>query len=195
LYDDTECEVETALQLGARALMLPGVRAPEDVAAFVRLVRGRAIVSILIELAPAVLRIREILKTPGLDEVMIGLNDLHLQMGAANHFEVLVSPLVEMLAAETHKRGLPLAIGGVGRVGDDRLPIPADLIYAQYPRLGATGAWVARSFDHGSESVPPYGVELRRLRDRLTWWAEASPETLEDARADLVRRASAWRRT
>jgi hypothetical protein len=116
-------------------------------------------------------------------------------MGAANHFEVLASPLAEMLAAETHKRGLPLAIGGVGRVGDDRLPIPADLVYAQYPRLGATGAWVARSFDHDSESLPCYDVELRRLRDRLTFWAAAPAEDLENARAELAQRASAWRRT
>ena len=192
LHSETCVEVETALQLGARVLMLPGVRAAEDVAAFVGFVRRRAVVSILIELAPAVVRIREILETPGIDEVMIGLNDLHLQMGAANHFEMLVSPLVEMLAAETRRRGLPLAIGGVGRAADDRLPIPADLVYAQYPRLGATGAWIARSFDRDSDILPDYEVEVRLLRDRLSQWAESTPDQLERARAELARKASEW---
>ena len=192
LHSETRVEVETALQLGAQVLMLPGVCAPEDVAAFVGFVRRRALVSILIELAPAVVRIREILETPGIDEVMIGLNDLHLQMGVANHFELLVSPLVDMLAAETHRRGLPLAIGGVGRAADDRLPIPADLVYAQYPRLGATGAWIARSFDRDSAALPDYEAEVRLLRDRLSHWAESTPRKLEKARAELARRASEW---
>jgi citrate lyase beta subunit len=192
LHSETASEVETALQLGARVLMLPGVRTPEDVATFTALVRGRAIVSILIELAPAVVRIRDILEMRGIDEVMIGLNDLHLQMGVANHFEVMASPLLDMLAAETRRRGLPLAIGGVGRAGDDGLPIPADLVYAQYPRLGATGAWIARSFDRDSGAVPNYDAELALLRDRLTKWAESSAEELEGARADLASRAARW---
>ena len=102
--------------------------------------------SVLVEMAPAVVRIREILDVPGIDEVMIGLNDLHLQMGVANHFEVLASPLIDMLASEVLRKGLPLAIGGVGRAGDTALPVPADLVFAQFPRLRASGAWLARSF-------------------------------------------------
>ena len=194
LHEETASEVEAAVSSGARVLMLPGVRTQEDVVTFVRMVRGRATVSILIELAPAVLRIRDILQTPGIDEVMIGLNDLHLQMGAANHFEVLASPLLDMLAAETHRRGVPLSIGGIGRAGDDNLPIPADLVYAQYPRLGATGAWIARSFEGSSADKPNYAAELRLVRERLTQWSESSPEALEEARFELARLASAWRR-
>jgi citrate lyase beta subunit len=193
LHDGTAAEVETALRLGARVLMLPGIRTSADVQHFVRLVAGRATVSILIELAPAVVRIREILQTPGVDEVMLGLNDLHLQLGAANHFEVLASPVVDMLASETRRRGLPLMIGGLGRPDDPRLPIPADLVCAQYPRLGATGAWIARSFED-ADGPPDYAAEVSRLRERLSQWASSSPEALEEARAELARRAAVWMR-
>jgi HpcH/HpaI aldolase/citrate lyase family len=127
-------------------LMLPFFRTPEEVDTFARLVRGRAKVMILVETAASVVRIRQILSVSGIDEVMFGLNDLHLQLDVSNHFEVFASPLLDGLASEVQAVGLPLSIGGVARVDDTDLPIPPDLVYAQFPRLGATGAWIARSF-------------------------------------------------
>jgi hypothetical protein len=176
-------------------LMLPSFRTAEEVEVFVNLVRRRALVTILVELAPAVTRIREILAVPGIDEVMFGLNDLHLQLGVSNHFEVLASPLVDMLAAETRRKGLPFGIGGVARAGDTSLPVPADLVYAQYPRLGATGAWIARSFFRDLPPREQLKEEILGVRRRLDEWSEASPEALEQARDELARSAAEWRRT
>jgi hypothetical protein len=193
IHAGTEAEIETALELGAKALMLPSFRTAGEAATFVRAVRGRARASILVEMAPAVVRNREILDVPGVDEVMIGLNDLHLQCAVANHFEVLASPLLDMLAAEVLRKGLPLAIGGVGRVGDTAMPIPTDLVYAQYPRLGATGAWVARSFTDAVLSPDGLQAAILALRKRLNEWAAAPIEDLERARVELARCAARWR--
>lgn len=193
IHAGTEAEIETALELGAKVLMLPSFRTAGEAATFVRAVRSRARASILVEMAPAVVRIREILDVPGIDEVMIGLNDLHLQCGVANHFEVLASPLIDMLAAEVLRKGLPLAIGGVGRAGDTAMPIPTDLVYAQYPRLGATGAWIARSFADSELSPDEFQAVILALRKRLNHWAAAPIEDLERARAELARHAALWR--
>ncbi len=194
IHPGTEAEIETALELGARVLMLPAFSTAGEVDIFLRAIRRRAYSIVLLEMAPAVVRIREILEVPGIDEVMLGLNDLRLQMGVANHFEVLASPLTDMLAHEVHRKGLPLSIGGVARVGDRRMPVPTDLVHAQYPRLGATGAWIARSF---TKSVPPADLSeaILALRKRLSEWDAASPEQLESARAELARCAAEWRRT
>lgn len=145
----------------------------------------------MVELAPAAVRIRELLAIPGIDEVMIGLNDLHLQLGVANGFELLASPLIDMLAAEVRRKGLPLAIGGVGRIDDESLPIPPDLVLAQYPRLDATGAWISRSFVNGSP-VDAFPAAIVALRQRLDHWAATAPENLEAARAELARHAADW---
>jgi hypothetical protein len=194
IHAGTQAEIETALELGAQVLMLPAFRTAEEAGIFSRTIAGRARVQVLVEMAPAAVRIREILEVPGIDEVMIGLNDLRLQMGVANHFEMLASPLVDMLAAEVHKKGLPLAVGGVGRVDDRSMPVPTDLVHAQLPRLGATGAWLARVFTDG---VPPgwdFTEAIASLRSRLSEWAAKSPEELEQARAELARHAVDWRR-
>lgn len=194
IHEGTAVEIEAALGLGARALMLPSFHTAEEVATFVRAVGGRACLTILVETAPAVTRIHEILAVRGVDEVMIGLNDLHLQLKVANHFEVLASPVMDMLAGEVRRRGLRLSVGGVGRADDGGLPVPSDLVYAQYPRLGATGAWIARSF-LTAESPKTLRERIQAARQRLSEWSEATPEAWENAREELARRAREWKRT
>jgi citrate lyase beta subunit len=191
VHDGIEAEVEIAVAARASVLMLPRFSDPDEVARFVGAVRGRARVVILVEQAAAVARIREILAVPGVDEVMLGLNDLRLQFGVANHFEMLTSPVVDMLADQVRDCGLPLAIGGVGRVGDQSVPIPVDLVLAQYPRLGASGAWLSRSFCRAT-AASEFTGGVRALRDRLSEWAHASPRQLERARKELAALAAAW---
>ncbi|MCX7364128.1 MAG: aldolase/citrate lyase family protein [Alphaproteobacteria bacterium] len=186
-------EVETALAHGAEVLMLPQFKTPREVATFVGLVRGRAQVMLLMETAAALTRIRHVLAVPGIDEVMFGLNDLRLALGVVNHFEVLASPLIDAVAAEVRRKGLPLGIGGVGRVDDSAMPVPANLVHAQYPRLDATGAWVARSFFNGAPAGFSFGAAIVELRQRLDRWAVASPDELERARTELATCAAEWR--
>jgi len=186
-------EIEAALDLGAEVLMLPFFRSADEVGAFADAVRGRSRTVILLETASAVLRVRSVLAIGGIEEVMIGLNDLRLQFGAANPFEVLGSPLVDFLAAEIHRVGRPLAIGGIGRVDDNFLPVPSDLIYAQYPRLDATGAWIARSFFPKRSAEWSFTDAIKACRQRLSDWARASDAAHEHARNELVRRAADWK--
>jgi citrate lyase beta subunit len=185
----TPREIETALQCGAEVLMLPFFRAASEVERFVRLTDGRAHTVILIETAPAVLRVREVLAVSGIGEVMLGLNDLRLQFGVRSHFEVLASPLADMLAGEVRRAGLPLAVGGVARADDVGLPVAPDLVYAQFPRLGATGAWLARSFLRDLPAGWQFAPAVKAVRRRLGHWAGASAAELERARADLARQA------
>lgn len=185
----TPHEVEAALDAGARVLMLPFFRTAGEVDRFARLVHGRAHVMILAETASALVRIREILAVPGIDEVMVGLNDLRLELRVQNHFEVLASPLLDAVAREVRAAGVAFSVGGVARPDDQSLPVAPDLVLAQFPRLEATGAWISRSF---FRDMPP-GWDLRTaiasVRRRLTEWASASPEALERARRQLAERA------
>jgi hypothetical protein len=190
---NTSAEIEAALGLGAEVLMLPYFQTPEEIRTFVDAVRGRSRTVILLETAGAVVRVRAILAIAGIDEVMIGLNDLRLQFGATNHFEVLGSPLVDFLSAEVRRSGRALAIGGIGRVDDDELPIPSDLVYAQYPRLGATGAWIARSFFRDLPPAWNLADAIQASRQCLNDWSMASVAALEEARNELVRHAAAWK--
>jgi hypothetical protein len=192
LNDGSAGEVETALSCGAQSLMLPFFRTVEEVARFVGLVRGRAEVMILIETGAALVRIRDVLAVRGIDEPMIGLNDLRLSLGVENHFEVLASPLIDAACAELRRTGRPFSLGGIGRTGDAGLPIPPDLVHAQFPRLGATGALMARGFTSGL-GAGDLAPAVSSLREALSAWAGRDGAALEAARAELARRAAAWR--
>jgi len=193
LHSGTPQEVEQALRLGATAIMLPFFRAATEAEAFIETVRGRAKVLLLVETATAALRIREIAALPGIDEIMIGLNDLRLEFRVPSHFEVLASPMMDMLAREVRSADVKLGIGALARADSRGLPVPADLVVAQYPRLGATSAWIARSFFAAGQPPMPLGRALDDLRARLSHWAAVEPAVLARARDEMLAASRAIR--
>lgn len=172
---------------GARVLMLPMVATAAEAGRFVALVRGRARVVLLVETAAALAAVADLAAVPGVEEIHVGLNDLALSLGLASRWQVLAGDRLQDAARAVHAAGRRFGFGGIGGVLDDALPIPADLIYAEYARVGATAALVARAFPTAGD----LGFEIGRARARLASWRTAGPEALAAAHADLARRAAA----
>lgn len=126
----------------------------------------------------------------GVEEIHVGLNDLSIDRGLSNRLSVLVSPVMDRIAQTARAAGLRVGLGGLGRAGDEALPVPSDLVYAQHTRLGASGALIARSFFSYPMSEAEFAEEIRRLRARLEEWAKASPQALEAANTELKRRVA-----
>ena len=78
-----------------------------------RLVDGRASVVLLLETAAAVVRLHEILAVAGIDEVIVGLNDLHLSSCVSNPFELVASDMMTMISDVVRARGLRFGFGGL----------------------------------------------------------------------------------
>jgi citrate lyase beta subunit len=194
----TPDEIERVIGHGVRVLMLPMFTTAGEVERFVSLVRGRATTVLLLENKTAAERIGEIVRVPGVDEVHVGINDLTLSLGQpnANRFAVLAADLMKSVADTVRAAGLRFGVGGIGRAMQNDQKIPSDLIYAQYPRLGATAALIARSFfaPGEGESAVDMNREIRQARERLAWWADRTPDELEDARLRLLEKAggSTW---
>lgn len=140
----TAMEVEKAIAYGADILMLPMVMDHHDVETYVELVAGRAKVCIMIETAAAMARLDKILAVPGVDELFIGLNDLHISMGLTFMFELLSDGLVEYIANKCNKAGVPFGFGGIARIGEGMLP--SDNILGEHVRLGSTSVILSRTF-------------------------------------------------
>ena len=103
---------------------------------------------LLLENKTAAERIEEIVRVAGVDDLHVGINDLTLSLGRpnANRFAVMATDLMKRIADAVIAAGLRFGVGGIGRAMNNDQVIPGDLIYAQYPRLGATAALIARSF-------------------------------------------------
>jgi HpcH/HpaI aldolase/citrate lyase family protein len=190
LHDGTPAQVERVLAAGAEVLMLPMFRSAAEVERFVELVGARARVVLLLETPEAVECVREIVAVKGVDEIHLGLNDLTLALGLPNRFMLLASTLAARVAAAVTGAGLRFGAGGIGRAGDDSLPIPADLVYAQYARLGASAALISRSFVGPDAAAVDLAREVERSRARMAEWRTRDPAELEAARLELTARAA-----
>lgn len=140
----TKDEVEKAIAYGADVLMLPMVLSPSDVQQYVGYVKGRAKVCAMVETAQSLARIDEILSVDGVDEIFIGLNDLHISMGLSFMFELLSGGLVEYAANKCKQKNMPFGFGGIARIGDGTLS--AERILAEHVRLGSSSVILSRTF-------------------------------------------------
>lgn len=140
----SQAEIDKAIAYGADVLMLPMVMDHHDVEQYVGMVGGRVKVCIMIETAAAMARLDKILAVPGVDELFIGLNDLHITMGLTFMFELLSGGLVEYIANKCNAVGMPFGFGGIARIGEGDLP--SDNILGEHVRLGSTSVILSRTF-------------------------------------------------
>ena len=189
LGPDSRDQVERVLRQGVQVMMVPMVEDPAALADLAAAVAGRARIVALIETAAGVDRVGELAALPGVDELHLGINDLSFSLGLENRFAVLTHDASAAVADAARAAQKPLGIGGIGRAHDDRLPVPADLVYAQLPRLGATATLLGRSFLRGARGDLAASVSAARCR--LDEWWSAGPAAWEAARLELARRTRA----
>ena len=183
----TQLEVEKAINYGADILMLPMTMDHHDAEQYVEYVNGRAKVCIMIETAAAMARIDKIMDVPGVDELFIGLNDLHISMGLTFMFELLSDGLVEYMADKCNKRGMPFGFGGIARIGEGMLS--SDSILGEHVRLGSGSVILSRTFkgEVGAEKTSkPIDLkeEVDKVRNKIV---EIESWTKEDHAINNVR--------
>lgn len=144
IYEGSKKEIDSVIQQGADVVMLPFFKTPEEVKTFIQFVNKRAKVCLLCETPEAVEKIDEILELKGIDEIHIGLNDLHLGYKMKFMFQLLADGTVEMLCNKFKKAGIEYGFGGIARVGTGDLS--AEKIIREHYRLGSTMVILSRSF-------------------------------------------------
>lgn len=193
LNPDTPRQVEEVTDCGVDVLMLPMVATAEEAERFVSIVGDRAIVVLLVERIDAVERLEELVAVDGVDEIHLGLNDLALSLGLPNRWLVLAGDLAERAGGIVRGAGLRFGLGGIGRPGDRSLPIPSDLVYAEYARTGARAALISRSFMTDAAGSLSNEV-LRARRELVAWQCRPSLElaAAHDELARFARGSEAW---
>lgn len=144
IYKDSAYEIDTIINNGADVVMLPYFKTVNEVAKFIDYVNGRAKVCLLLETAEAVEKLDAILELNGIDEIHIGLNDLHLAYKMNFMFELLADGTVERLSDKIKSKGIPFGFGGIAKLGAGILP--AEAVIKEHYRLGSSMAILSRSF-------------------------------------------------
>lgn len=142
--EDSVNEIEKVITAGADIIMLPMWKTISEVESFLDVVRGRVKTTLLLETKEAVDIIDQILDIPLVDEIHIGLNDLHLSYELTFMFELLSNGVVEKLCQKFKTKGIQYGFGGIARIGEGELP--AERILMEHYRLGSTRVILSRSF-------------------------------------------------
>ena len=179
LNEGTAEEVDAALAEGADLLMLPMFHRAAQLREFAQLVNSRAPVVALLETAAALDTLDEWIATPGLHEVFVGLNDLHLSLGLRFMFEPLAEGLVDRVAEAARAEELRFGFGGIARLDEGLLP--GRDVLAEHLRLGSRAVILSRTFHRPGEDEAPdrFEREVRALRDAEAELARRTPDQVQ----------------
>jgi hypothetical protein len=188
LHPGSRDEVEAVLEQGADCVMLPMFSRADELRAFAALVAGRAPIVALVETVGAVDTVQEWAGTPGLQEIYVGLNDLHLSLGRRFMFEPLAEGTVERVARVAHAHGLRFGFGGIARLDEGLLP--GRDVLGEHLRLGSGAVILSRTF-HREDADTVFEDEVALLRDAEAQLQQRSPAQVQ---ADAQRVAATIRR-
>lgn len=183
LHAGTAAEVDAVLSEGADLLMLPMFSEAHELRSFCDVVSGRAPVVALLETAGAFESLPMWMTTPGLDEVFVGLNDLHLSLGLRFMFEPLALGLLDSVARLVRAQGLHLGFGGIARLDEGLLP--GRDVLAEHLRLGSRAVILSRTF-HASAGATPFESEVAALREAERTLSTRTPNEVEADRQRIA---------
>ena len=160
----SQAEVDAVLARGADMIMLPMYSHAEELRKFADIVAGRAPIVALLETSEALYTLDDWIDTPGIYEVFVGLNDLHLSLGCSFMFEPLLLGHVDRVATACKVRGLRFGFGGIARM--DEGVLPGRDVLAEHVRLGSGAVILSRTFNRagaqpGEKSFEQAVAELR----------------------------------
>lgn len=190
-------QVDAVVAAGADVVMLPYFTTAEEVRAFVDAVAGRATAQLLLETAAALARVDTIVAVQGVDEVHVGLNDLHRSLGLSFMYEILAGGLIDHVAEHVRACGRPVRFGfGGGALLDAKHPVaPADVL-REHVRVGSSMIILSRTFTGDATTVQALKArvdlsrEIIRIREVL---AAARARTPAEADRDRLRiRSAIW---
>lgn len=193
-YCSSKEEIDNVIEAGAEIVMLPMFKTPKEVEQFVEYVDGRARVLLLCETREAAEKIDEIMSVQGIDEMYVGLNDLHLSYGQKFMFQPLCDGKMDRLAEKIKAKGLPFGFGGIARVGFGMLP--AEYIIGEHYRLGSTAAILSRGFCNmnmveNPEDVRDLFIEgVKDIRKREKECESFTKEQFANNHDEVVKRVS-----
>ena len=164
IYEKSNEEIDSVIKAGADIVMLPYFKTSDEVRRFLEYVNQRARTCLLIETPEAVEHLEEIISLPGIDEVHIGLNDLHLGYKLDFMFELLTNGTVEKIIDRIKPYGIPYGFGGIAAIGKGI--VPSEYIIGEHYRLGSGMAILSRSFcDISSFELYPKDTRLEIVNE------------------------------
>ncbi|MGE0754101.1 MAG: aldolase/citrate lyase family protein [Alphaproteobacteria bacterium] len=179
-HEGSHAEIDHAIKYGADMIMLPMITGMQQVHACAKAIAGRAIFLPLVETSYSMHHIGDIAAMQEVQELYIGLNDLHLSLGQDFLFEPLADGSVEKMAVIIKQQGKAFGFGGIAIMGSGELP--AEKILGEHERLGSTRVILSSRFCKDINIEDPQGrkkriqAALERMQQQYTTLARRNAD-------------------
>ena len=144
IYHNSKIEIDKCIDDGADIIMLPMFKTNGEVSKFLNLIDNRVKSCLLLETKEAFEDLDNILNIDGIDEIHIGLNDLHLSLNMSFIFEPLVNGVVETIINKIKSKGIAYGFGGISTIDGGK--IPGKMILFEHVRLNSEMVILSRDF-------------------------------------------------
>lgn len=184
-------EIDDVIDAGADIIMLPMWKSVTEVQNFIDAVDGRVLTTLLLETKEAEMCLEEVLRIKGIDEIHIGLNDLHLSYNSNFMFELLINGVVERIIDKIKKYNIPYGFGGISHLGDG--VIPAEMIIIEHYHLGSTRAILSRGFCNQNNPINQVEKELKNNMKALREFESSiSSKSFDENKKELKLRINSF---
>jgi hypothetical protein len=184
-HRESAAEIEAVLAQKVDLVMLPMATLPTEVREFASTLKGRVPGVVLLETEHALGCLEEWIDTPGLSEVYLGLNDLHIALGLRFMFEPLASGIVDRVAVAARQHGLRFGFGGIARLDEGLLP--GRDVLAEHQRVASQAVILSRTF-HRSGGQASLEGEVAALREAEVVLARRTPHQVDADRLRIAQR-------
>ena len=187
----SEYEINSVIDAGADLVMLPMYRSIAEIEKFLKIINGRVKTQLLAETPEACGIMKEAVSFPEVDEIHIGLNDLHLAYHKKFMFELLADGTVDKISNDIKNSQKPFGFGGIARIGYGILP--AEYIIKEHYRIGSTRAILSRSFCNADKVKNAYEIkdifekEILKIRNMEKAVLNLSETEFEKNRLEVIR--------
>jgi len=194
IHNNSYIEISEVINAGAEILMLPMFKYKEEVEYFIDIVGNKAVKNLLLETPQAVVRINNILSISNIDEIYIGLNDLHIGMGLDFLFELLSGGIVEYLVEKFKNKNIKYGFGGISRLGCGL--VDSALILSEHYRLNSKMVILSRDFkgyvENYSELREKIDLkqEIQKIRGYLEYLKNLSYDELLANKNELIKKVN-----
>lgn len=190
IYKNSRNEIDEVINNGADIVMLPMFKEKWEVNEFIKIVNRRATTCLLLETIEAVKNLDDILNIKGIDEIHVGLNDLHLGMQLKNMFQVISIGLLDEIVKKIKDKDIKFGFGGIAKLGTGE--ISADLILAEHARIGSSMVILSRKFVENRESYNSYTSvnlksEISKIKQKYNSLKNSDYEIKQDLHNELVK--------
>jgi len=183
---NSEKEIDLAIKSGANSIMLPMFHSLGEVDDFIGIIDGRVKAVPLFETVKAIEALPEIISKINLEQLHIGLNDLHLDQGKDFLFEPLSDGFLEEACKALRSSNVKFGIGGIAKAGEGLLS--PEFILGEHVRLGSSVAILSRAFHKNAETVNQltdsldFGIELKKLENIYSDFQSIGESQLDENR-------------